>query len=63
MASVMAIGNEVIGEWVEGIRVEVSREILKLALICPGFFGFALRASFGLLSGCVDENGRVLEAE
>ena len=57
MASVMAIGSEVIGECVEGIRVEVSREILKMALVCPGFFGFALSASLCLMSGCIDCNG------
>ena len=57
MASVMAIGSEVIGECVEGIRVEVSREILKMALVCPGFFGLVLSPSSGLLSGCVDGNG------
>ena len=57
MASVMAIGSEVIGECVEGIRVEVRREVLRMVLVCPGFFGLALSASLGLLSGCVDNNG------
>jgi hypothetical protein len=57
MASVMAIGSEVIGECVEGIRAEVRREVLRLVLMCPGFFGFAVSASLGLLSGCVDGNG------
>ena len=57
MASVMAIGSEVIGECVEGIRVEVGREILRIDLVCPGFFGWALIASLSLLSGCVDGNG------
>ena len=49
MASVMAIGSEVIGECVEGIRVEVRREVLKMASMCHGFFGFALRVLMGLL--------------
>ena len=49
MASVMAIGSEVIGECVEGIRVEVRREVFRLVLVCPGFFGFALRVLMGLL--------------
>ena len=57
MASVMAIGSEVIGECVEGIRVEVGREILRIDLVSPGFFGWALIASLSLLSGCVDGNG------
>ena len=57
MASVMATGSEVIGECVEGIRVEVRRGILKIVdLVCPGFFGLAFSASLGLLSGCVDGN-------
>ena len=45
----MATGSEVIGECVEGIRVEVRREVLKMVLVCPGFFGFALRVLMGLL--------------
>ena len=49
MASVMAIGSEVIAECVEGIRVEVRAKVLKLVLVCPGFFGFALRGLMGLL--------------
>ena len=57
MASVMAIGSEVIGECVEVIRVEVRREVLRVVLVCPGFFDLALSASLGLLSGCVDGNG------
>jgi hypothetical protein len=40
MASAMAIGSEVIGECVEGIRVEVRREVLRMVLVCPGFFRF-----------------------
>ena len=38
----MAIGSEVIGECVEVIRVEVRREVLRVVLVCPGFFGLAL---------------------
>jgi hypothetical protein len=57
MASVMAIGSEVIGECVEGIRVEVRREVLRVVLVCPGFFDLALIALLGLLPGCVDNNG------
>ena len=56
MAFVMAIGSMIIGECVEGIRVEVRREVLRMVLVCPGFFGLALSASLGLLSGCVDGN-------
>ena len=56
MASVMAIGSEVVGECVEGIRVEVRREVLRVVLVCPGFFGLVLSALIGLLSGCVDGN-------
>ena len=56
MASMMAIGSEVIGECVEAIRIEVRREVLKMASMCPGFFGLALSVLIGLLSGCVDGN-------
>ena len=47
MASVMAIGSEVIGECVEGIRVEVSREVLRVVLVCPGFFRFGALCLIG----------------
>lgn len=57
MVSVIAIGSGVFGSYFEGIRVEVRREILRIDLVCPGFFGWALIASLGLLSGCVDGNG------
>ena len=57
MASVMATGSEVTGECVEGIRVEVRREVLRVVLVCPGFFGLVFSASLGLLSGCADCNG------
>ena len=57
MASVMAIGSEVIGECVEEIRIEVGRKILRMVLVCPGFFGLALSVLAGLLSGSVDGNG------
>ena len=33
MASVMAIGSEVIGECVEEIRIEVVRKILRMVLV------------------------------
>jgi hypothetical protein len=57
MASAMAIGSEVIGECVEGIRVEVGGKVLRIVLLCTGFFGFALSVLMGLLSGCVDGSG------
>ena len=53
----MVIKSEVGGECIEEIRIEVGREILRLALVCPGFFGLALSAPLGLSSGCVDGNG------
>ena len=37
MPSDMAKGSEVIGECVEGIRVEVRREVLRMVLVCPVF--------------------------
>ena len=40
MAFVMAIGSEVVGECIEGIRVEVGVKILRMVLVCPGFFRF-----------------------
>ena len=57
MVSVIAIGSGVFGSYFEVIRVEVRRGILRIDLVCPGFFGWALIASLGLLSGCVDGNG------
>ena len=45
----MAIASEVIGECVEAIRIEVRAKVLKMVLVCPGFFGFALRVLMGLL--------------
>jgi hypothetical protein len=42
MASAMAIGSEVIGECVEGIRVEVGGKVLRMVLVCPGFFDWVL---------------------
>ena len=38
MAFVMAIESIVIGECVEGIRVEVRREELRMVLMCLEFF-------------------------
>ena len=49
MASVKAIGSEVAGECVEETRIEVGRKILRMALVCPGFFVFALSVLIGLL--------------
>ena len=53
----MSIKSEVGGECIAEIRIEVGRKILKLAMVCPGFFGLALSAPLGLSSGCVDGNG------
>jgi len=50
----MAIGSEVVGECVEGIRVEVGGKVLRMVLVCPGFFDLVLSASLGLLSGCAE---------
>ncbi len=44
----MAIGSEVIGESVEGIRVEVRREVLRMVLVCLEFCCDALSALMGL---------------
>jgi len=33
----MAIESDVIGECVEGIRVEVRREVLRIVLVCLEF--------------------------
>ena len=57
MASVMATESEVVAECVERIRVEARREVLRIVLVCTGFFGFALSVLMGLLSGSVDGNG------
>ena len=38
MASEMAIGSKVIGECVEGIRVDVGLKMLRLYLLCLAFF-------------------------
>ena len=46
-----------IGEFVEGIRVEVRGKVLRMVLVCPGFFDLALSVLMGLLSGCVECNG------
>jgi len=47
MASVMAIGSEVIGECVEGIRVEIRREVLRMVLVCTLFFLFVAQCLIG----------------
>ena len=57
MASAFATGSEVLGECVEGIRVEVRRKVLRMVLVCPGFIDLAFSASLALLSGCADCNG------
>ena len=57
MASVMATGSEVSSECIERIRVEVRAKVLKMVLVCPGFFGFALRVLMGLLLGSADDSG------
>ena len=49
MAFVMAIRSEIAAECVEETRIEVRREVFRLVLVCPGFFGFALRVLMGLL--------------
>ena len=53
----MATRSEVVGECVEGIRVEESRETLKMVLVCTAFFGLALSASFCLVSGSAECKG------
>ena len=57
MASAMATGSEVSSECIERIRIEVRAKVLKMVLVCPGFFGFALSVLMGLLSGSVDGDG------
>ena len=62
MASVIAIGSEVIGECVEGIRIEVGRRNIEDGFGVLWIFGFALSASLGLSSGCVEwQRCQVLE--
>ena len=53
----MAIGSEVVGECVEGIRVEVDGKVLRMVLVCPGFFDWVLSVLMGLLSDCVNRDG------
>ena len=43
----MAIKSEVSSECIEEIRIEVGREILRLALVCPGFFRFGAQCPIG----------------
>ena len=47
MASVMAIGSDVIGECIEGISVEVGRKILRMVLVCPEFIWFGAQCLIG----------------
>ena len=42
MASAFATGSEVLGECVEGTMVEARREVLRVVLVCPGFFRFGV---------------------
>ena len=56
MAFAMAIEGEVAGECIERIRIEVGREMLRLALVCLAFCCEALSALMGLLSGCADRD-------
>ena len=43
----MAIGSEVVGEYVEEIRVEVGGKVLRMVLVCPGLFGFCAQCLVG----------------
>ena len=43
----MATGSQVIGEFVEGIRVEVRGKVLRMVLVCPGFFRFGAQCLVG----------------
>ena len=36
-----------IGEFVEGISVEVGSEVLKMVVVCPGFFRFGVQCLVG----------------
>ena len=47
MASVMAIRSEVIGECIEGIRVEIRRKILGIALVLPWIFRLGAQCLVG----------------
>ena len=44
IASVLATGGEGIAECVEGIRVEVRVKVLKMFLVCSGFFRFSAQS-------------------
>ena len=57
MASVMAIGSEVVGECVAGIRIEVERKMFRIFGRVLSFWFDCLSVFWGLLSGCVDCNG------
>ena len=57
MASVMATGSEVIGECVEGIRVEVRREVLRVVLVCLVFFVDGLGDWVGESADCFVVSG------
>ena len=57
MALEMAIKSEVGGECIEETRIGVGREILRLALVCSGFFALAVSAPLRLSSGCFDGKG------
>jgi len=47
MVSVMGMGSEVSSECIERIRVEVRREVLRVVLVCPGFFRFGVQCLIG----------------
>lgn len=49
MVFVKATRNEVIGKCIEGIKVEVSGEILKTVLVCSGFVRFGAQCLFGVV--------------
>ena len=58
IASLMSTWGEVSSKCIERIRIEVGRKMLRMDVVCPGFFfGLVLSASLGLLSGCADCNG------
>ena len=57
MAFVMATENEVFGECVERICVEVGRKMMSLLWYALIVFGEVLGALMELSSSCVDGNG------
>ena len=51
MASAMAIKSEVIGECVEGIRIEVERTVAGMGLVCLEFFWLGAQCLVGSVVG------------